>query len=370
MKFICERKTLYEAAKKAAGVSPGRHPIEILNGVLIECSEDNNEIYLTATNHNISIMQKVKGNVEESGKAVVEAAILPQILSKWEDETICFHYEANRSNHMFIMPMGKKSWFDIRALKVEHFIKPAMAFPEESVIMKGICSLFKRTVLAVNKESDIPVMQCLKLSLSPDNSIAYALNTQSVVMVNSDAKAGSAAEYLIPAESMAVLASIVTDSDEFEVGSVDNAVVFTKEDMIFSIKTITGLFPNVAPIIDGFTPISSAIVDAEAFMKLLGRVKVFSPQAAFRIILKDNELSICFMEKLNNFNDSIPSKTQIASKPAKQVLYSLSGLYDFVKISQGLIKIQFDKVGFMVIKTKSQIYCQLPRAYKENKAAA
>jgi len=76
------------------------------------------------------------------------------------------------------------------------------------------------------------------------------------------------------------------------------------------------------------------------------------------------------MEKLNNFNDSIPSKTQIASKPAKQVLYSLSGLYDFVKISQGLIKIQFDKVGFMVIKTKSQIYCQLPRAYKESKAAA
>ena len=152
MKFEVNRLAMLEVAKAVAKVAPSNTPIEILKGILVESNEDAGEVYLTATNHEVSIQQKVKASVTESGEMLISPRMLVGMLSKLEGEFISLSSDA-RGN---LQVRGGRCKFLIGCASPKGYPKPIMPFPDECVLMTGICSLAKKTVFAVSDNDTKP----------------------------------------------------------------------------------------------------------------------------------------------------------------------------------------------------------------------
>ena len=89
MRIEIDRLEMLAAAKKAARVAPSASsPIEALNGILIESSDDKGEVYLTATNHEQSIQMKLKASVSGNGAALIKPRLLVGMLSLLDGEFV------------------------------------------------------------------------------------------------------------------------------------------------------------------------------------------------------------------------------------------------------------------------------------------
>lgn len=53
MRFEINRLEMLAAAKNAAKVAPTKAPVDVLNGILLECNDDVSEVFLTATNFEV-----------------------------------------------------------------------------------------------------------------------------------------------------------------------------------------------------------------------------------------------------------------------------------------------------------------------------
>lgn len=90
MKFEINRLEMLEAAKHAARVAPVRAPVDVLNGILVESIDDVSDVFLTATNFEVSIQQKVKASIEESGSMLVDPKLLVGMLTLLSGEYVTF----------------------------------------------------------------------------------------------------------------------------------------------------------------------------------------------------------------------------------------------------------------------------------------
>ena len=83
MKIEINRTAMLEAAKNVAKIAPTNAPVPLLNGVLIEGNEDTGEVYMTATNYEVSIQHKLMASVGASGTILINARLLVNMLS-WQ----------------------------------------------------------------------------------------------------------------------------------------------------------------------------------------------------------------------------------------------------------------------------------------------
>ncbi len=167
MIFEVNRLAMLAAAKDAAQVaSPmGRlasagDAVSVLSGVLIEYNEDTSDVYLTATNYEMSIQLKITASVAESGAMLVNPSLLVGMLTLLPSEFVNF----SASNSETLTVSCGRCVYEVSCMHANHYPKPVMPFPEETIKLSGICSLAKRTVFAVSKDNNRPALQCVNVS--------------------------------------------------------------------------------------------------------------------------------------------------------------------------------------------------------------
>ena len=170
MIFEVNREVMFEAAKTVARIAPTSSTLDALKGVLVESNGDTGEIFLTATNHEVSIRQKVMATIEESGAMLVEPRLLVGMMDKLAGEFVTLSADSPE----VLKVKGGRCTFQIKCLSSEHYPKPIIPFPEASVPMTGICSLSKRTTFVVSSESSKLALQCVQVKLK-DNAVSFCL---------------------------------------------------------------------------------------------------------------------------------------------------------------------------------------------------
>jgi DNA polymerase III sliding clamp (beta) subunit (PCNA family) len=232
MEFTANRLELLEITKKVAKIADDASPIEALRGILIESDSDTGEILMTATNYEASILMKTKATIMRSGKMVVNAKLLIGMLSLLSGEGITF-YDAGNS---IIKVSSGACLYCVRCLPGGQYPKPMLPFPEETVKLSSICSLAKKTVFAVAKVENnaaMPVLQCVCLKINQNNAHAAACDGLRMMLVKGSAESSGATEFLLPAKSFQIFASIADDAETYDVGIVGNETVFVRDNMLF-----------------------------------------------------------------------------------------------------------------------------------------
>jgi len=371
MKFEVNRLVMLDAAKNTAQAAPSNAPVDVLNGILIESSGESGEVFLTATNYEVSIQQKAAASVEESGSMLVNARLLVNILTLLAGDFVTF----SARDVDVVTVRGGRCKFDIKCLPAEHYPKPVMPFPEETVTLSGICSLAKRTVFAVSKDERRPALQCVNVKFRSNAVHAVASDGNRLMMIKDSADSRDEREFLLPGRALQMLASISTDEDVFEVGEIGNEIVFTRGDMMFTMKKLPGDYIDANKVMQGIIPVYSAVTDARQMKDALDIMAVGTDGietvnlalcAGLIVLRRDNAYS--------EAHSTVPA-TIAKDTPTKGFFYDLGKLAKLFQIVEGRIKIEMDANGIMLVKTRNEVYFQtsirgtVSRAAKPPRAA-
>lgn len=360
MKFEVNRLMMLEAAENATGVAPSNSAVEVLNGILVECNDDTGEVFLTATNHEVSIQQKIMTSVAESGAMLVNSRILVGMMSMLEGEFVTL----SADNPGLLTVTGGRCTYQVKCLPPKSYPKPIMPFPEESVIMTGICSLAKRTAFTVSKDDSKPSLQCVQVKLKNNAVHAAACDGMRMMLVRDIADSPDEREFLLPGRSLKTLAAISSDDDVFEVGDIGNEIVFVRGDMIFAIrKLVTGEYMDTAAVIKNINPDYSAVVDSGKLKEALSFISVGAladnTKTPINFVMASGEIVLRCSNDYSEVSTAVAANVS-KDTPSAGFFYDVSALIKLFQVMMGKIKIEVDTKGFMLIKTRSEVYLQLP----------
>jgi len=351
---------MYEAAKNIAKVALTNSPIPELNEVLIECNEDTGEVFLTATNHEVSIQYKLAASVEETGSILFNPQQLANIMQKTDGEFITL--TSDKQNTLKIT--NGRCKYQFICLPSKGYPKPIMPFPEESIIMTGVCSLARKTIFAVSKDEHKPALQCVKLSFKNNAVHAAACDGLKMMLVKESADPTVEREFLLPGYSLQMLASIADDTDVFEVSDIGKEIVFVRGDMIFTIKKmLIGEFIDITKVISNIKPKYSAITEATKIKEALnlmstaafmGNIKV-----PINLVLSNGEIILRCDGDYSQASTTVPGNV-IQNTPETGFYYDISALIKLFQVVCGKVKFEIDAKGYMLIKTRTEVYFQIP----------
>lgn len=367
MKFEINRLDMLEAAKNAARVAPTGAPVDVLNGILIESNDDTAEVFLTATNFETSIQQKLKASVEERGSMLINPRTLLRMLSALVGEFVTF--SAYAPNVLTVS--GGKCVYEINCMLAERYPKPLMPFPEETVKLSGICSLAKRTVFAVAKEIHKPVLQCVDVKFKHNAVHAAACDGYRIMLAKSDAEPSATQEFLLPGRALQTLASISADDEIFDIGDTGNEIVFTHESLMFSMRKIPGNYIDVNNLVKSIVPIYTAVTDADLMKGAMDLITVGGGNDPVNLVWSDGQIHFCRNSEYSNAKTAVPANI-IKDTPEVGFYYNADNLRKLFQVVDGRIKIELDAKGMMMVKTGNEVCVQVPQRapVKKDKEAA
>lgn len=355
MKFEVNRLEMLEVAKKAARVAPLKAPLEVLNGILLESREDSGDLFMTATNLEVSIQQKMKVSIGDSGTMLVHPRLLVGMLSLLPGEFVAF----SSDNPDALTVTGGKCVYGLNCLSSKRYPKPVMPFPEETVKLSGICSLARRTVFATSKDTHKPVLQCVNLQLRHNAVHAAACDGAKLMLVRNEARSPVNQEFLVPAEALQILASISTDEDVFEVGDIGGQIVFTRDSLMFTTRKIEGDFIDTASIVKSITPAYTAVIDATRMKEALSIISVCEDNEPVNIILSDGQMILRRNSDYSEARTTVPANIS-TDTPDNGFYYNIHHLQKLFQVMDGKIRLELDAKGMMLVKSRSEVYVQTP----------
>ena len=361
MNFEVNRLVMLAAAKTITKVAPANSPIRELLGVLMESNSDTGEVFLTSTNHEVSIQQKLMASVNKKGVMLLDPRMLADMMAKLDGDFVSISSE---KPHV-LKVQGGRCTFLINCMSPVGYPKPIMPFPEQSVIMTGICSLAKRTTFVVSSDEKKLALQCVQVKLKNNAVQASASDgIGRVLMVRDESDLTDEREFLLPGRSLKTLASISEDTDVFEVSDMGNEVVFVRGDMIFTIrKMITGDFIDTNLLLKSFKPAYIAVADSGELKEAVNIVAVGAASGnslePVNINLTDGEIIVCYEGDSSAGGSRVKAKIS-KNTPTTGFFYNINALVKLFQITTGKVRLELCDRGIMLVKNSSMIYLQSP----------
>ena len=172
MKFKCEKYKLQEAISIAQKAVTGKSAMPILQGLLIIV--DQGEITLIGSDIDLSIETKFEAEVFETGKVVVDAKLLGDIIRKLPNSDI----EVKSSDSNSIELLCEKSRFTLIHMNSDDF--PSLPSIDENIIFtvnqKVLKNMIKSTIFAVAQDETRPILTGVLFEVSEKKLNLVALD--------------------------------------------------------------------------------------------------------------------------------------------------------------------------------------------------
>mgnify|MGYP000390595641 CR=1 FL=1 len=148
MKFTVNRLLMYQAVKTVLKIVRPNKEIPELGGLLIEADESSGMLTITGTDIRTHIQRRLRlEHIEESGGMILKP-ILAEMLYLLTDEFVELESEKN-----LVTLRSGSCQYTISSLAAKSFPKLQIPFPEDTIQVKGINSLIRRTVFAANGDN-------------------------------------------------------------------------------------------------------------------------------------------------------------------------------------------------------------------------
>ncbi|MCE3226699.1 MAG: polymerase beta subunit [Bacteroidetes bacterium] len=284
MNFVVSASSLLKHLKSIGGVLNTNNTIPILDCFLFELRKG--ELTLSASDMETTITTSLKVDSNDSGSIAIPAKTLQEALANLPEQPISFIVDKTKHSVKLKTETGD---YNISGQNGEEYPKLAKLESQTSIIIKSdvLANAINKTIFATGNDDLRPVMSGVFCQFNETNSIFVATDAHKLVRyTRSDAKAGSAASFIMPKKPLNVLKSLLA--------GIDDAVKieFNKTNALFSFgninlvcRLIDGKYPNYEAVIPKQNP-NKLTIDRSAFLGALKRVSVFSNKATHQIRVK------------------------------------------------------------------------------------
>ena len=357
MKFDMEKSVLAEMAEKAKRIASDSLPAEMLRGVCLECSRSEQEVSMIATDLSMSVFLKGPAEVIESGRIVINARLLFDIISHAPGDVVRFWADYKKN---MVRIRSQKSTYNIMFLSAKHYPRPDMPFPEDTVKISGIPGMAAKTAFAVNEDSANRALGCICLRTHKNRIQAAASNGSCVMLTKQDADAGEEKQFLLPGKQFLKLAAMSSNEDEYSMGSIQNRVVFMKKGMMVSLETFWDVtFLDTDRVIQSVTPQYTATVDAKDMKNALDMMSVDGEIRIVNILFGKTSVIVSCNGNVSA-REELPAKISM-EMPKGGFYYSFKDSYHLFRLIHGIAQIKIDKNGLMLVRGRDELFFQLPR---------
>lgn len=282
MKFTIEKRELLPYIQHLFNIVPGKNTMPILTNFLINVDEVENQIILTGTDLEISVIATIKANVMESGKVAVSARRLMEILTRMPNEMIQFVYKEDE-----LLITSKSAKFDLNCADVNQFplipdIDMVNSEPFDAELFK---KMIINTSFAVSTELNRPIFTGINWTIDPEFQMMAATDGKKIAEFK-HAKATNVEERIekvIPTKGLNFLQKVITEkSDQVHVLIGDNRIIFSYGDYLILSHIIEGRYPDYNKAIPKNNT-NILRVDKEHLAEVVSRVSLLATEETLKI---------------------------------------------------------------------------------------
>ncbi len=253
MKFKISRSNFFKTLSHLQGIVDKKNSLPILANILIEAK--NNQLTLSSTDMDISIIEKITCTVLEDGATTINSQILYDIVRKIDDNS---EIEIISNNGKLLSLRSKGSRFSLACLPKEDY--PIIETNNEGVDIilnsKILFKLIDKTKFAISNEETRYFLNGLYFNVTNEENknIVTLVGTDGHRLAKFsheiDAKIDQVSGVIIPKKTIYELSKLLSEIDnEIKISISSNKIVFTIGEIIFISKLIDGSFPDYKRVI-------------------------------------------------------------------------------------------------------------------------
>ncbi|MFQ9197845.1 MAG: hypothetical protein ACLR30_12830 [[Clostridium] leptum] len=359
MKFTVNRLLMYQAVKTVLKIVRPNKEIPELGGLLIEADESSGMLTITGTDIRTHIQRRLRlEHIEESGGMILKP-ILAEMLYLLTDEFVELESEKN-----LVTLRSGSCQYTISSLAAKSFPKLQIPFPEDTIQVKGINSLIRRTVFAANGDNidyNRAGFSYVKISFRGGMATAEATDGSCIAVTASPHCADGDLDMILHEKALTVLDSVVNPNEELYVGIVGKVAVFMKEDLFFSTMLFTGNYLEASKLLSNFHGSYQATIDAKQLYELVSGLSViFDTKDDKCINLRINRQGLRPGYYRRCSSASVKAAGTIPT-PADGFHYRPKLLTDCLRRLAGPVQMEIDQQGFAVMNANGSRYFISPR---------
>ena len=253
MKFNISKIELFKSLSHLIGIVDKKNSLPILSNILIEAQSNN--LLLSATDMDISIIEKLSCDVSEEGSTTVNAQILYDIIRKLEDNA---DVQIISNNGKLLTLRAGGSRFSLSCLDKEDF--PIIDKNNDGINIKIeskiLFKLIDKTKFAISNEETRYFLNGLYFNVSNEDD----KNTVTLVGTDGhrlakfshdiDGHIDQVSGVIIPKKTIYELSKLLSEVEiDIDISISSNKIIFTIGDIVFISKLIDGSFPDYKRVI-------------------------------------------------------------------------------------------------------------------------
>ncbi|WP_457677512.1 DNA polymerase III subunit beta [Thermovibrio sp.] len=279
MKIKVGKEKIRDAVKIAASAADRRGAIPILSNILFEAED--NTLRLTATNLEIGASTLIDCEVEEPGRATVNASKAAKLFSSLTGQEITLEGEENR-----VVVKSANAKFSLASLPPEEF--PEIELPEEfsvSLPTEEFDRAIKKVAYAAGRDEAKYILTGVLVRSFEDRVHVVATDGHRLALYEIFSPSKSL-DAIIPRKSLSELKRLLREGESVEVVEKFNKLYFRVGDTVMWSSLIEGEYPDYTKVI----PENNSKVltlDREEFLAALKEVSVIFEKEEVRAVLME-----------------------------------------------------------------------------------
>lgn len=245
MKFKCEKTKLQEVISIAQKAVTGKSAMPVLQGLLISADED--ELTLIGSDIDLSIETKIKTEVIEPGKVVLDAKLFGEIIRKLPNSTIEIRTIENNS----IEIICEKSKFTVVNMNVEDF--PVLPSINENIIFtveqKTLKNMIRGTIFAIAQDETRPILTGVLFEVLNKKLSLVALDGYRLALRREDIDNENIINAVIPGKTLNEVVKILDEEGNVNITFTPNHILFSLGETKIISRLLEGEFIKYTSII-------------------------------------------------------------------------------------------------------------------------
>lgn len=367
MKFVCEKNRLQEIVSTAQKAVTGKSTMNILEGLLLIA--ENKELTLIGSDVDLSIETKVKADVIEEGRVVVDSKLFGELIKKLPNAEVQINTIENNSLEV----LCQKSKAILKYMNPDDF--PSLPEINENIIFnisqKLLKSMIRGTIFATAQDEIRPILTGVKFEISDRKLNLVALDGLRLALKSEDVDNDNTISAIIPGKTLSEVSKILEDSDEnVNITFTPNHILFNLKNTKIISRLLEGEFINYKSIIpDEYT--LKVTAKRNEFLDCIERASLMAKEGNTNLIkldIKDDQIVITSDSQLGKAREEINIIMQ--GEPLK-IAFNARFLIDIFKImeEEEIVLELTSSVSPCIVKNKDKDNCTylvLPVRFIEN----
>lgn len=306
MKFTCERALLQSAISTTNWAVSSKSSIQALEGLLLEATSAG----LTVTGYNLEtgIRTTIGANILETGKIVINAKLLGDIIRHCPDEEVAV--TVTETQTVLIVCSGAK--FEIIGMSAEEYPNLPEIETEQTLALPQnvLKSMINQTIFAISTNDNKPIhtgslfeVEHGRLNVVSVDGFRLAIRTEALESIKTDVPFS----FVVPGHTLREVEKLMDDVDDLvEIMLGRKHITFSIGSTTIIARILEGEFLNYKNAIPKTNAISTSVVTKE-FITSLERVSILINERIknpVRCIFSDNSIQLLCTTPLGKSQDN------------------------------------------------------------------